>query len=207
MNYLQISAGRGPVECQRAVYLLVKELEKEFRSEGMDLELVDAVKGQEKDSYLSALLSFDAELSTEQRRSLEGSVKWLCASPFRKKHKRKNWFVGLSLLTQSENYSFDLNKLRYEACRSSGPGGQHVNTCSSAVRVVCDELALSARASEERSQHRNKALALARLQALVEAKNKSASAEAKVEHWMNHNQLERGDPVRIYKSEAFKRSQ
>ena len=202
MQWLQITAGRGPVECQRAVKLLSDALMKEWQSSGVPVDLVDAVKSKEKDCFYSILLSVDTDLSSVD---FEGSVKWICESPFRKNHKRKNWFVGVQVLTQPKTLAFDESLLRFETCRASGPGGQHVNTTSSAVRVICDELGLSAQASEERSQHRNKALALARLSDLVKQKNESGFAESKAEHWMNHNSLERGDPIRIYKGLGFKR--
>ncbi len=68
-------------------------------------------------------------------------------------------------LGQIDNTAFSgFGKLKIETCRASGNGGQHVNTTDSAVRVIHLPTGTEANASEERSQTRNKALAILRLQ-------------------------------------------
>ena len=92
-----------------------------------------------------------------------------------------------------------MNDLKFETCRASGNGGQHVNTTDSAVRVIHLPTGTEANASEERSQSRNKALALLRLQEklhLIAEKNQAAEKESM---WLDHYHLERGDAIRTFK--------
>jgi protein subunit release factor A len=65
-----------------------------------------------------------------------------------------------------------LRSCRVETFRSGGPGGQHQNTTESGVRLVHLPTGLRAVARDERSQHRNRALALARLREKLEARNR-----------------------------------
>lgn len=67
-----------------------------------------------------------------------------------------------------------LAQCRVETFRAGGPGGQHQNVTESAVRLVHLPTGVRATAREERSQHRNRALALTRLRARLEARNERA---------------------------------
>lgn len=65
-----------------------------------------------------------------------------------------------------------LAQCRVETFRAGGPGGQHQNVTESGVRLVHLPTGVRASAREERSQHRNRTVALARLRARLEARNK-----------------------------------
>lgn len=64
-----------------------------------------------------------------------------------------------------------LAQCRVETFRAGGPGGQHQNVTESGVRLVHLPTGVRATAREERSQHRNRSMALARLRARLEARN------------------------------------
>ena len=96
---------------------------------------------------------------------------------------------------------FDPQDVRFETMRASGPGGQHVNRTESAVRVTHVPTGLQASASEERSQHRNKALAVARLSRKLEGLKDQQRSAAERERWQAHQALERGNPVRVFREE------
>ena len=66
-----------------------------------------------------------------------------------------------------------LSQCRVETFRSGGPGGQHQNTTESGVRLVHEPTGERVEARDERSQHRNKKLALARLRERLEAMNET----------------------------------
>ncbi len=72
--------------------------------------------------------------------------------------------------------------------RASGPGGEHVNPTESAVRVTHLPSGLHAPASEERSQHRNRRLALARLVRKLAEQNEARVDEAKRLRWQSRRQ-------------------
>ena len=88
--------------------------------------------------------------------------------------------------------------------RSGGPGGQHQNTTDSAVRATHRPTGLAAVARAARSQHRNKALALARLQQLLAARTAASEADQKALRNGLHHALQRGNPVRCFKGHDFR---
>ncbi|MBF3364387.1 peptide chain release factor H, partial [Pseudomonas aeruginosa] len=63
-----------------------------------------------------------------------GGIQWICPSPYRARHARKNWFIGAERFA-APPASLE-GEIRFETLRSSGPGGQHVNTSDSAVRAT-----------------------------------------------------------------------
>ena len=93
--------------------------------------------------------------------------------------------------------------MRFESFRAGGPGGQHQNTTDSAVRATHRPTGLTAAAREMRSQHRNRALALERLQALMIAQATADQEAKKNDQNQLHNALERGNPVRCFKGTTF----
>jgi peptide chain release factor len=138
---------------------------------------------------------------------LEGSVQWICQSPFRSHHKRKNWYVDISLVGKAERLEFDDNLIRFETFRSSGKGGQHVNKVETGVRAVYTPLGLSVESTEARSQHMNKKLALNRLCLLIAEMNQNNEADAARLSRLEHTRLVRGNPVRVYEGMGFHRIQ
>lgn len=80
-----------------------------------------------------------------------------------------------------------------------------MNKTNSAVRLVHQPTGLAVVASEERSQHANKRLALIKLAARFENMDRENTAQAKQQAWSAHYQLERGNPIRRYKGPAFKK--
>ena len=135
------------------------------------------------------------------RKSWEGTVKWIWQSTIRPNWPRKNWFVKVSFFEFEtiDNSSFKSSDLKIETCRASGNGGQHVNTTDSAVRVIHLPTGTEASASEERSQTRNKALAILRLQEKLHLITEQRQAAEKESMWLDHYRLERGDAIRTFK--------
>jgi peptide chain release factor len=204
--WLQITAGRGPAECQLAVTKLADVLLQEARRQSLVCEVLECVAGRERGTTLSALLSLEGAGARAFAASNSGSVLWICSSPVRAGHKRKNWFVGVEALAPPESGStiLRLSDVTFEAMRASGPGGQHVNKTESAVRATHEPTGLVATAREERSQAMNKKLAVARLAGLLAEGAAEAKAEAGRDRWAQHDALERGKPIRTFVALAFR---
>jgi peptide chain release factor len=96
--------------------------------------------------------------------------------------------------------------LERQTFRSGGPGGQHQNKTESAVRATHIASGLSVVAREERSQHRNKALALERIAALLRLQGELQAITAQNDAHAAHDRLERGHPVKRFKGTAFQAS-
>jgi peptide chain release factor len=135
-----------------------------------------------------------------------GPVRWSARSPFRPEHKRRNWFVGVGTLAVPVKLHWTERELHWDTMRASGPGGQNVNKTESAVRLTHVPTGLSVVAREERSQHQNRRLALARLAALFDAQGRALQGKAAQDRWAQHDDLERGNPVRLYAGPDFTRA-
>ena len=190
---VQISSGQGPAECGLAVGLFYRQLQKE----GRDIRLIQSVRAKGGKGYSSIL--FETE---EDMRELEGSVLWICRSPFRPKHRRKNWFIDVSVLEQLPDTQGDM-KLRFETFRSKGKGGQHVNKVETGVRAIHIPTGTAVVSTQARSQHMNKQIAMDRLCSILAEMELDNRRREKELAWMEHTRLERGNPVRVYEGMDF----
>ena len=200
--WLQVTAGQGPSECAWAVVKVLEQIQREAKSASLEFKTIEIEPGPEPGPAQSALVSVvgDAELEGFAN-SWRGTVQWTARSPFRPAHKRKNWFVGIDILEPVDETGFNVKEVRWETMRASGPGGQHVNRTESAVRVTHLPTGVQATAMEERSQHRNRKLALARLKKKLNEINSKRHGDAREERWRAHQELERGNPVRVFRKE------
>lgn len=192
---VQISAGQGPQECRIAVGKLLKALKKEYP----DIEVISVKEGREKDCFHSILFETKQDLS-----AMEGTVLWICKSPVRPGHKRKNWYVDVSIIPEKETVSVEAD-YRIEKFHSGGKGGQNVNKVETGVRVIHIPTGITVTSTEERSQYMNKQKALGRIQGILAAMEKEAGDKQTNQAWREHNRIIRGNPVRIYEGMDFKR--
>lgn len=191
---IQINSGFGPIECERACFLYYQELLKEHS----DLVLVD-IKMTNKGCAKSIVLLSEDDLS-----QLDGTVQWICESPFRLNHKRKNWFIDISVLEEEINID-NLDDIRYDVFRSGGKGGQNVNKVSTAIRATHIPSGISVVCMDERSQLQNKKVATFRLIKKLEEENIKTNLKTQYNNWNKHNLIQRGMPYRVYKGLDFKK--
>lgn len=204
MILLQLSAGQGPIECCKGIGLALKSIEKECLIAGVDFNLVEVIPAGQKSCFKSALLKFDAKQQDKAKQlalSWQGVMLWVCPSSFRPKHRRKNWFFS-GQMYEINDTKFD-REVRFQTCRASGAGGQHVNTTDSAVRATHIDTGISVRVERERSQHANKRLASALLFQKLEMMKHAKMTYQEKERWKQHWELERGNPVKTFKGEKF----
>jgi peptide chain release factor len=201
--WLQITAGQGPVECAWAVVRVLEQLQREALAASFEFKTVEIEPGPEPGAAHSVLVSISGGIELESfAASWSGTVQWTARSPFRPEHKRKNWFVGIDVIEPVDETRFHPKDVHWETMRASGPGGQHVNRTESAVRVTHIPTGVQAAAREERSQHRNRKLALARLARKLADVDSKRQSEAREALWRAHQDLERGNPVRVFRSEG-----
>lgn len=205
MIRLLITSGRGPAECRIAVAKAMAALTLEAEANGLD---IDWVEGPNPDGHgpASAIAVIHGDAADALARPWLGTIQWVAQSPVRPHHKRKNWFIGVEMLPAMPVAPKPLaaSDVRLETFRAGGPGGQHQNKTDSAVRAVHVASGLAVVAREERSQHRNRQLALERLAALLKLGAELAALTDRRDAQAAHDSLERGRPVKRFKGEAFR---
>jgi peptide chain release factor len=206
MTRLVVTAGRGPMECRVAVAKVAAEIFREAAAVGLS---ATPTPGADPDGNgpltVSVTLAGRGDVAAFIRSWL-GTVQWIAPGALRREHRRRNWFVAVQPASAAdEDLGFAAADVRFETMRAGGPGGQHQNRTESAVRAVHLPTGLSAVARDQRSQHRNRSVALARLAELLAARNAGAQARAARDNWAGRITVERGNPVRVYEGEAFRR--
>lgn len=204
MIFLQLSAGQGPLECCTAVGLALKEVERECQQYKLEVSVVEVLPASATGTYKSVLLCVNSEDDSLVKRVIsawQGVMVWICQSPYRPKHKRKNWFFSGEMFEVSDT-SYN-STITFQTCRASGAGGQHVNTTDSAVRATHTETGLTVRVESERSQHANKRLARALLLQKLQVSKRQAAEQQEHERWQQHQTLQRGAPVKTFKGRKF----
>ena len=92
----QISSGQGPAECELGVAKMLAYLENEY-----EITVLDAAPGRNPGTFRSARLETDEDLTR-----YAGSVQWVCRSPYRPNHGRKNWFLDFAVCARPETEAF-----------------------------------------------------------------------------------------------------
>lgn len=201
-SYFQVTSGRGPVECCRVVVLVMQKLVEHSKQLGLEVELVEHEDGPEDGCMFSATLSVSGDNIEKLRSEWEGSVLWVALkNSFRPWHRRKNWFVGVHFFKPLKSDTISERDITYETLRSSGPGGQNVNKVETAVRATHNPSGISVLAADLRSQVQNKKLAFERLTMKLSAIEEAKQMQQTHDVWMNHNTLERGNPVKKFKGD------
>ena len=199
--YLQISAGVGQEECCRAVFLFFEYLNKIAKKQNKLFEVIEKISSKSaKKCYKSVLIKIDNKDFFAQ---YVGTILWVSQSPFRKNHKRKNWFIGIEIIDLDDDISFKSTDIIIEKTRAGGPGGQHVNKTESAIKITHLPTKLTAISSEQRCQHANKKMALLRLKLLIDELNASRKNQTDQNIWAKHHQLERGNPIKTFLGTKF----
>ncbi len=192
---IQISSGQGPAECELAVSKLFHALKTEFP----DIKEISSHSSRFSDQMTSVMFETESDLS-----GLEGTVQWICQSPYRPNHKRKNWYVDVSIIPEQEVVCTDQD-VRFERFHCGGKGGQNVNKVETGVRLIHVPTGITVTSTSERSQLLNKKDALEKLNKILAEKQTEQYKLQINAAWAEHNRIVRGNPVRIYTGMGFKR--
>ena len=202
---LLVSSGNGPGECRQAVAHLLARLAEEAERLGLDLDVAERAAPH---GPVSAVVVLTGPGAGALAQDWEGVVLWRCASSLRPRHPRKNWFARIfRLAPATAEIRIDPEAVEMQAIRAGGPGGQHQNKTSSAIRarwVDPEGRVWSVVVRDSRSQHMNRRLALERLSVLISAERAETAASQKTAVHDLHGQIRRGNPSRVFEGAAFR---
>jgi peptide chain release factor len=201
---IQFTAAKGPAECAWVVAKVLKLFLKEMTNNHIGYQILHKENGIENGTVQSVSIALKGNQLTEILSNWLGAIQWIGSSTFRKYNKRKNWFIGCYELEQLQQKTIHENEIQFQAIRSSGAGGQHVNKVSSAIRAKHVPSGIQVLVMDSRSQHQNKKIAIERLKEKVAKYNTNQLKEAVKNEWGNHLNLERGNPVRVFTGSDFK---
>ncbi len=202
---IQITSGRGPAECTWVVAQVLKKVLEEANELQVKATVLQREVGSENGTVETAIIQIEGKKANEFVTSWLGTIQWIGKSTFRKFHQRKNWFIGIFEIEQSNQTKFHEKDVQYQAMRSSGAGGQHVNKVSSAIRATHIPTGIAVVAMDSRSQHQNKKLATERLKHKIDENNLNQFKNQEQNTWNNQMQIERGNPVRVFQGSDFKK--
>lgn len=188
---LQITAGLAPEEALRFVDLLARDIQKLAKRSGTRV-----ARRSTKRSMARLEFTEMHDMTRRQLFDLQGTH--LLHNGSRGRGARKRWFIGVLVWDETRSQTLREGDVRFEYCRAGGPGGQHVNRTSSAVRATHAPTGMSVRVQAERSQHQNKHAALRLLKAKYEACVDEGRGEVLSTMRRTGFAFERGNPVREY---------
>ncbi|MEX0283980.1 MAG: peptide chain release factor H [Paracoccaceae bacterium] len=199
---LLVTAGAGPEECNQAVGYALQRMEQEAEEQGVSLNM-DRIAGPRGPK--SAIVTVHGPTAPTFADAWTGTILWRAQSQLRRGHKRANWFIGVFRLPNvpGGDQAIRTRDVTFSTLRAGGPGGQHQNTTDSAVRAVHQPSGLSVVVRDGRSQHRNKALALERLNTLMAVRTLAEAEQQKASQNRLHHALERGNPIRRFAGPKF----
>lgn len=200
---IQITSGKGPAECCRVVACVKSLMLKDAKQQNIQIEELENKKGEIDGTFLSVTMMAVGDNLDAFVNEWEGTIQWIAQSPYRKYHKRKNWFVGVMAFDVKELMQWNPKDVKLETCRSSGPGGQNVNKVETAVRGIHLPSGLQVMAMDTRSQLENKKLCLTRLEAKVLLWQTEQLMAQKQNQWQEHSMLARGNAVKTIKGPLY----
>ena len=178
--YLDIQSGSGGTEAQDWANILLRMYLRWAEHHGFKAELVEVSAG-EVAGIKSATIHVQGEYAFGWLRTETGVHRLVRKSPFDSGGRRHTSFASVFLSPEvDDNFEIDINPadLRIDTYRSSGAGGQHVNTTDSAVRITHEPTNVVVSCQMERSQHANRDRAMKMLKAkLYEREMQMRNAE------------------------------
>ena len=200
-----IHAGAGGTEAQDWAEMLMRMYLRWVERRGFHAQILDQMPGDEA-GIKGVTFLVEGEYAYGYLKSEAGVHRLVRISPFDASGRRHTSFASVFVAPElDENIDIEINEkdLRIDTYRASGAGGQHVNKTSSAVRITHLPTNIVVQCQNERSQHKNKAIAMKMLMARLYEREMARKEAEKQKIHGDKKEIAWGSQIRSYTLQPY----
>ncbi len=197
---LEIHPGAGGTEAQDWAEMLLRMYMRWAENHGYKAEYLDYIQGDEA-GIKSVTIQITGDYAYGQLKGERGIHRLIRISPFDASGRRHTSFASVDVYPQvSDDINIDINDedMRIDVFKASGPGGQHVNKTSSAIRITHFPSGIVVQCQSERSQRRNRESALKILKSKLYDLEIEKIEEERQEKYAAKDAIAWGSQIRTY---------
>ncbi len=204
--FVSINAGAGGTEAQDWAEMLLRMYLRWAERKGYRTDVVDILPGEEA-GIKNVTFLVEGDYAYGYLKAEAGVHRLVRISPFDTGRRRHTSFASVAVFPETpEEVQIEIKEsdLRIDTFRASGPGGQHVNKTDSAVRITHLPTGIVVQCQSERSQHKNKAMALKVLKARLYELEMQKRAQKMEEIYKSQKEIAWGSQIRSYILHPYK---